>query len=113
MADERATVDYDVKIEDVGPALKRVTITVPASVVDEKIQESLGTLASDAAGPGFRRGHVPRRLLERRFGSKLREETRDRLMSDAYAKVFAAHGVQAVGQAEPTEPPGSITLEEG
>ncbi len=107
------SVAYDVKIEDVGPALKRVTITVPPQVVAEKLEESLGALVQDAAVPGFRRGHAPRKLLERRFGSKLRDETKNKLMNDAYVKVFDEHGVQAVGPAAPTVPPDEVKMEDG
>jgi trigger factor len=115
MADETATgsVEYDVKIEDVGPAMKRVTITVPSSVVAEKLEESLGVLVHDAALPGFRRGHAPRKLLERRFGSQVRDETKNRLMNEAYTRVFEQHGVQAIGPAAPTVPPEDVRLEDG
>jgi trigger factor len=90
-----------------------VTITVPPEVVSEKLAESLGALVQDAAVPGFRRGHAPRKLLERRFGSQLRDDTKNRLMSDAYAKVFQDHGVQAVGPAAPTVPPEEVKMEDG
>jgi trigger factor len=58
-----------VKIEDVGPARKRIKITIPAEVIDEKLRESLSTLSHQTALPGFRKGHVPQKLLERRFGT--------------------------------------------
>ncbi len=67
----------DVKIEDVGPALKRLTITISPEVVTEKLEESIGTLRHEATVPGFRRGKVPRQLLERRFGTTVRNETKN------------------------------------
>ena len=48
MAEATTTPDAsgnDVQIEDVGPALKRLTITIPTDAVKEKIEESIGTLA--------------------------------------------------------------------
>ena len=66
MAEATTTPDAsgnEVQIEDVGPALKRVTITIPTEAVKEKIEESIGTLSQEASLPGFRRGKAPRRLL--------------------------------------------------
>ena len=77
MAEAEATTDktdYDVKIEDAGAARKRLVITVPADVLAGKIEESLGTLASQTALPGFRKGRAPKALLERRFGASIRSE---------------------------------------
>ncbi|MHC4220453.1 MAG: trigger factor family protein, partial [Planctomycetota bacterium] len=116
MADATATPDptaNEVKIEDVGPALKRLTITIPSAAVAEKIEESIGTLSQEAALPGFRRGKAPRRLLERRFGSSVRDETKNRLIADAYAKAIEEHEIKPVSEPEPTEPPENLKLEEG
>ena len=103
----------DVQIEDVGPALKRLTITIPTDAVKEKIEESIGTMAQQASLPGFRRGKAPRRLLEKRFGHTVRDETKNRLIADAYARAIEDHGIKPVSEPEPTEPPDSLKLEEG
>ena len=103
----------DVKIEDVGPALKRLTITIPPEAVSEKLEESIGTLLHEATLPGFRRGKAPRKLLERKFGSSVRSETKNQLIADAYAKAVEAHGIHPVGEPEPTEPTEKLELEAG
>ncbi len=103
----------DVKIEDVGPALKRLTITISPEVVTEKLNESIGTLRHETTVPGFRRGKAPRQLLERRFGTTVRNETKNRLIADAYAKAVEEHGIQPVGEPEPTEPTDTLELEAG
>ncbi len=103
----------DVKIEDVGPALKRLTITIQPDTIAEKLEESIGALSTEAAMPGFRRGKAPRRLLEKRFGSSVRDETKNRLIADAYARAVESHGIQPVGEPEPTEPPENLKIEAG
>jgi len=103
----------DVKIEDVGPALKRLTITIPPEAVSEKLEESIGTLLHEATLPGFRRGKAPRKLLERKFGSSVRSETRNQLIADAYAKAIEEHDIHPVGEPEPTEPTDKLELEAG
>ena len=102
-----------VEIEDVGPATKRLTITIPSEAVAQKLKESLGTLANVTSIPGFRRGKVPRRLLEKRFGTAMRDETKNKLIADAYAKAIEEHHVEPVGEPEPTEPTDKLQIEEG
>ena len=108
--DQTAT---DVKIENVGPALKRLTITISPEAVSEKLEESIGTLLHEATLPGFRRGKAPRKLLERKFGSSVRSETKNQLIADAYAKAVEAHGIHPVGEPEPTEPTDKLELVAG
>ena len=69
------------KIEDAGPARKRLTITIPPEVIKQKITESMQTLSSETTLPGFRKGHVPNQLLERRFGTALRNETKNQIIA--------------------------------
>ena len=59
---------YDIKIEDAGPARKRVCITVPAETITSKIKDSMGAMMSQTVLPGFRKGKVPTHLLQKRFG---------------------------------------------
>ena len=103
----------EVTIEQVGPALTRLTITIPPDTVAQKIEESIGTFGQEATLPGFRKGKVPRQLLEKRFGSTVRTETKHRLIADAYAQAIEEHGILPVGEPEPTEPPEKIELQAG
>lgn len=103
----------DVKIEDIGPAMKRVTITVPAETVAEKIGISIETLAAQTELPGFRKGRAPKALLERRFGTAVREETRNQIVAEAYSQAIEAHKLRPVGDPEPTTPMDELKLEEG
>ena len=65
MADATATTEspYQSTCEDAGPARKRLTITIPAEHIDEKLQDSMGALAGNAQLPGFRKGRAPKALL--------------------------------------------------
>ncbi len=101
-----------VTIETVGPARKRLTITVSTTTINRKLEESLGTLAGEAVLPGFRKGKIPRRLLERRFGDTVRNEAKNQLMADAYAKAIEEHKIEPVG--EPEAPNGlDLKIEDG
>ena len=72
-----ATHPYEIKIEEAGPARKRVNITVPSDTVSSKLKESLGVLKNQTVIPGFRKGKGPAHILEKRFGESLRTEARN------------------------------------
>ncbi|MFB0986094.1 MAG: trigger factor family protein, partial [Phycisphaerales bacterium] len=91
------TFEPKVDIAETGPCSRKLTITIPASVVDERLETQLGTLVSEAALPGFRKGRVPRKLLERRFGADVRSETRGQLVSSSYEKALATSELQVIG----------------
>ncbi|MBX3355905.1 MAG: trigger factor [Phycisphaeraceae bacterium] len=101
MADsETTTLTPTVDVADAGPARKRLTITIPAENVDDRIETSFGALQMEAAVPGFRRGRVPRALLEKRFGTALLNEARSQLLADAYSKALEEKGLKPVSQPE-------------
>jgi len=111
-----ATVEssgLDVTIEEAGPALKRISITIPASVIAEKIDNSLGAMATQAALPGFRKGRAPRSLIERRFGSSVRAETKNQIIAEAYSKALEDHKIRPVSDPTPVTSFDDIQIIDG
>ncbi len=102
-----------VEITETGPCTRSLTITIPASVIDERLEMQLGTLATEAALPGFRKGRVPRALLEKRFGENVRTETRGQLISDAFQKAVEANEIQIIGDPDFGDPESIPPLEPG
>jgi len=52
-ADESEKLDQEVKIEDAGPARKKITITIPEERINQKIDANLNDLQNEAVLPGF------------------------------------------------------------
>ncbi|HRP63266.1 MAG TPA: trigger factor [Phycisphaerales bacterium] len=116
MAEATATKEKtasNITIEDTGPARKRLTITIPADAIAEKLELSLTTLATETVLPGFRKGRAPRALLQKRFGTAVRDETRNQLIADAYAQAIEEKGLKPVGDPDPVTPMDEIKLEDG
>ncbi len=88
----------NVTIEDLGPARKKLTIEIPGERISEALENSFAKLRSDAAVPGFRRGRVPQRLLEKRFGQSLREDLRGQLISETYHQALEEHKLRVLGE---------------
>jgi trigger factor len=87
-----------VKLADAGPSCKKLSIEIPAEVVAEKIKDSLETLSVEAELPGFRKGRVPRWLVEKRFGPALKKEAKTELVASAFNKAVEDLKLKVVGQ---------------
>jgi trigger factor len=106
------TISNTVKVEDVGPCRKRISIDIPAETVDGQIEMAFSSVAHEANIPGFRKGHAPRRLVEKRFGSYVKDETKSRLISSAYQEAVKDNELKVLSQ-PPTESMEAIEIEAG
>lgn len=91
------TAPTTIRVTDSGPALKRIDITIPAARVSEQLDSAVADLVANAALPGFRKGHAPRGLLEKRFGSALNQEARQALVSKAYQEALESNKLRPLG----------------
>ena len=91
---------FKVDVETVDPLRRRLAIEVPAETVATEVDKAFAELARAAKVPGFRPGRVPRAVLERMFGDRVRAEVFGRLIQDSYAEAIEEHRIAAVGQPE-------------
>jgi trigger factor len=98
-------------IEDAGPCKRRLAIEVSPEEVNEALRNGMGVLRRNAVLPGFRRGHAPIALIEKRFGGELRREVKSRLIVDNYRKVLDGNKLRPI--AEPDIDFDSIEMNEG
>ncbi len=87
----------NVIVEDVGPCKKHLKITIPKEDIDKKVEENYKRLASSAAVAGFRKGRVPRKLLERRFSDDVLEDVKQSILSEASQKAVEEKGLKPIG----------------
>lgn len=112
MSDSATAAPNKVTIEDAGPSRKRISIEIPAGVVESRIADSLEAVIAEAALPGFRKGHAPRRLVEKRFGGRIRDEAKQQLVAGAYQDAVRDHQLKVLG--EPTsESLGDLQVADG
>ncbi len=96
--DKAERLPLEVRIEDVGPARKKLIITVPEERVQQKWSESFEHLENEAQVPGFRKGRAPRRLLEKRFGTAVKQEVRGQILSEAYQQAIEENELVVIGE---------------
>ncbi|HTL28753.1 MAG TPA: trigger factor [Tepidisphaeraceae bacterium] len=90
--------NYQIKIEDAGPATKKVTVEIPKDRIEAKLSEQFKELRREAALPGFRPGHAPQKLIEKRFNSDVREQVRRSLISESYEQAVEKNSLQVIGE---------------
>ena len=91
---------FKVDVETVDSLRRRLAVEVPAETVSAEIEKAFAELARAAKVPGFRPGRVPRAVLERMFGDRVRAEVFGRLIQDSYAEAIEEQQIAAVGQPE-------------
>ncbi len=106
-------IAHEVIVEDAGPARKRLTIKVPSEAIADKLSSQMDAIMTESALPGFRKGRAPRALVQRRFGTVVRTETRNQIVAEAYSAAVEEKGLKPIGDPEPITKVDEIELEEG
>jgi len=103
-ADEKAErllaeLKQKVRVEaaDVGTLRKSLTVTVPAEVIESHLQENLDELRSDALIPGFRKGRAPIQLVQKRYGSEVRESLKTSILGQSLLAAVENQGLEVLG----------------
>jgi len=99
MAKEEETKSKNVvTIEDSGPCKKKVSIEIPAEAIKDQLNEQYEQLRKDADVPGFRKGRAPLRLLEKKYGSNVREQVKLKLLAQAVEEVTEDKKLDTLGE---------------
>ncbi len=97
-----------VQIEEVSAVEKKLIVEVPWANVNGKLGASYRQLAKEVSLKGFRRGKVPRSVLERMFSAKVHAEVAGEFVRESFMTAVNEHKLEAV--AEPrVEGPIEIT----
>src|SRR3954454_20553407 len=81
---EEQEFQYSIKVEDAGPATKKVVVEIPREPIETKLQEQFKELRQQASIPRVSGGHAPQKLIENRFSQAVREQVRRALISESY-----------------------------
>ncbi len=71
-------------IEDISSTKKRLTIEVPAEVLEAEIKKELTNIQKKAKLPGFRPGRAPIHLIEKRFGKEVEADVLEKIIPQHY-----------------------------
>ncbi len=75
-----------------------VKVRVPVAAIKAEMQRAFDELALNAAVPGFRKGHTPRRLVERHFEKAVLEDTKRLITAKAWEQVVKENDLHPIGE---------------
>lgn len=109
----------DVSIESLSSLGRRLTVSVPADRYEGEVRERLRDIARSAQIKGFRRGKVPARIVEQRWGAQVRNEALGEVVRSSFNEAVqqqnlrpaAAPDIQTNGQPENGELRYTATFE--
>ncbi|MGQ0813656.1 MAG: trigger factor [Gemmatimonadota bacterium] len=91
--------NLQVTVESPGSWARKLSIRVPAERLQKEKEQAAKRLAQKARLPGFRKGKVPARVLEKQFGGAVEQEMLERVMNSAYREAIQQEGLVPISQA--------------
>lgn len=101
----------DITLENKGPCLRNINVVIPPEEIDEALNAKYAETRKAISLPGFRKGKVPQKLIEKKFGDAILQEVKEGLVQDAFTKAIDDHGLDPVD--DPEIDGKSIEIERG
>ena len=79
---EYTVIQFD--IEKVSPIEQKLVFNIPADDIKSRLDTAFAHLQGNVRMPGFRQGKAPRKLIERRFGARVRAEVTNNVINDSF-----------------------------
>ncbi|MGM0392976.1 MAG: trigger factor [Thermodesulfobacteriota bacterium] len=94
-----------VKIEDKSAVKKVLSFEIPKEKVTKELDKAYNELKKKADIKGFRKGKIPRKVLENRFSKDVHADVAPRLIQDSFVEAIQEHNLNIVGgpQLDPPE----------
>lgn len=87
------------QVENLEHNMAKLTITVSAEEVEKALQAAYLKQRSKISLPGFRKGKVPRQMIEKMYGPEVfYDEAANNMIPDAYAKAYDESELDIVSQ---------------
>ena len=93
-----------VNVDDVSKLTKRLKIVLAKEEVEKEIEDGFRKVKGEAKIKGFRRGKVPRHILERTYGQQVRAEVAEKLVQATYFDAVEKEKIDVVAHPEIKSP---------
>jgi len=87
-----------VSIEDLSPVKKRLMIEVPPEDVEKELNAAYRELGATVSIDGFRKGRVPKAVLESRYKDYVFGEVVSKVIENSYSKVIQEKNLNPVAR---------------
>lgn len=93
----------DIVVENVSELTRKLTITLPAEDVGKALDKAYHKLKNDVQMKGFRRGKIPRPVLEKNYQEQVQAEVGEKLVQDTYFDAVEKEELDAIVHPEIVE----------
>ncbi len=87
-----------VTVEELSPSKRALHVELSPDRVSARVEAAFHEWGRKLQLPGFRKGKVPREIIQRRFQSDVHEEVLRELIPDSYREALAQVALEPVGQ---------------
>ncbi len=85
-----------VSVKETGGLGRSLTVVVEEKDVQKRLNKAYNKLNNDVSMKGFRKGKVPRKVLEQSYGEQVHNEVADALIQDTYFDALEESKLEAV-----------------
>lgn len=85
-----------VVVEEMNELTRKVTVTLPGEDVQKKLNKAYDKLRKEAKMKGFRRGKVPRSIIEKSYKQQVQAEVGEKLVQDTYFDAIEQEKIEPV-----------------
>jgi trigger factor len=93
-------MDFESSVVDIDEVTKQISVTVPKERVSKEYEASVVQVSRTAKIKGFRPGKVPRHMVERMMGDRIRYDVANRLINEGLRGAYEQHKLEVVGEPE-------------
>ena len=83
-----------VSVESTGPLERKLRVEIPEERIANEVQNRLQSLSKTTKIQGFRPGKVPFKIVEKRFGSRVRQEVIGEVVQSSFYEALAKEKLQ-------------------
>jgi trigger factor len=89
-----------INIENLSPVKKKLSFEIPSDRVSKEIEKVYEEIKKTVSIKGFRKGKVPRAIIEKHYGERMEADALKNLINDTYFKALIDKKVLPVSQPE-------------
>jgi len=91
-------MDFQSSVQDIDEVTKKITVVVGKERVSQEYESSVKQVGRTARVDGFRPGKVPRQMVERLLGDRIKFDITNKLINEGLKSAFETHSLNTIGQ---------------
>ena len=85
-----------VSVEETSSLGRSLSVVIEEKIVQKSLNKAYNKLNKDVSMKGFRKGKIPRKILEQSYGEQVHNEVADKLIQDSYFDALEETTLEAV-----------------